>query len=268
VLNSILISRALKFLFLGLAFAALAKGDDTLSFVASPYKASLYPNPRFPLKGKLLYIFIDETKSRQSSVTLFYLPNDGIKMYAVTKSLENMNQMMRNEFPDGLDVDRANEILSDILFDKWNSYSEMAPNPGRLDHLDQPETDPVPSKECLRLVNELLTTPKIEIQGNHWIAFRVVFNDLDGISFRKFSGTLKPLMIMEYNETVLLADDPSKVRHHWTEYWTDDILQKAIKQKNDLLSKQLAAWEAARRGKPQGVNPNIVASRRGQAEER
>jgi hypothetical protein len=182
-----------------------------------------------------------------SSRLTFYFPNDETEMYSITKSLQNMNRMMKNEFSEGLAIGKVDEILPDILSLKWNSDSEWIPVSGYFDHLDlyQAPEAPIPNKEYLNLVKELFTTPKIEVRDNHWIVSRAVANSLNGVSFRKFSGTLKPLMITEYNETVLLADDSSKVARHWSEYWTDDILQEAIKKKNNLLSKLSAEWKSA-----------------------
>jgi hypothetical protein len=245
--------RTIQILFLYLLLAATVKGDgsSTMSFIASPFKADLYPYPGFPLKGKLLLISIEETNAGRVSKSMFYLPNDGTEMYCVTTSLQNMNRLMKNEFPDGLGANRANEILRYLLFHKWMSSDEESQYYCYPEHMLQMQEFPVSGKECLDLTKKLFTMPKIEIRNNHWIAFTVVTVDrFYGISFRKFSGTLKPLMITENSETVLVPNQPEKTWQPWSVYWTEDILRGAIKEKNALLSKQLTEWEKITANKP------------------
>ena len=249
MLNFTFLIKAIKILFLSLTLATIARSDSSMSFTVGHERGDIYPNPRFPLMGKFVYINVKELKSGKHSYLLFYLHNDGSKMYCVEKSLQNMNQVMENEFPNGLGVDRANEILKDLLVRRWNSVTEAAPTSWDFEHLWDPDTNPPPrTKETFPLAKELFGMPKIEVRGNQWFTHRIVQNSHSGLSFRKFAGTLKPLMITEYSETILVADKKFEaVEWPWLS-WNDDTLRMAIKKKKALLSKHLAEWEIRQAG--------------------
>jgi len=250
------LTKRVKFVFAYLLFATLAKGDSAPAFKVDEIQI-FHPGDHFPTRGKFAYIRVRETKSSQSSHFLSYMNNNGTESYCVTRTLRGMNRMMASEFPGGISVDKAENILWEILLSKWGGDSSYIVY---MSHLNETVAK-FPGKERgLQLAKELFGAPVIEVNGNNWLVHAFTANTRNGISFRKFFGTLKPFMIVEYNETILLPDEDKES----DELWSDDVLRMAIKKKHALLPRLLAEWKTTIEGsddktdgrKPNRDNPN------------
>lgn len=187
----------------------------------------------FNFKGKLVLVELAGngiTHQRTVALAVYY-PASGAPAYTVTRSLLRMSEMLREEFPDGIDPELAKKVLHFLVPSSWGYPDSSLATPMLVEVL-QERIPNIPKEKLKYYIDNIFELTKIGITGNDWKMQVVIYGDDDAIHLDQFKGTLAPFSISQFKTTVLF-ERQGKGPH--PRFPTEEDLKTALRNKKLLL---------------------------------
>jgi hypothetical protein len=156
-----------------------------------------------------------------------YFDNSG-RAWPLLGGYWNIVQMLRCEFPDGIDLAFAQTKLVTILTEFSAGDGLIADN-NVIDQVIDSQAHLSRDGEAQKLVRELLEKPKVTILGNNWSARFLTIAVRERVRINVIKGIMKPFSIQ--SEVVETLTDEC------TDNFTIARLRAALERKNAMLER-------------------------------
>jgi hypothetical protein len=191
----------------------------------------------FKFKGQLRWIPVvgKGITAGQRTVSLHaYFPADGAAAYVVSGSPSRMAEMLRTEYPDGIDAKSAKNILMFFVLGCSGEQDASLVTRMFLDDILGERIPNIPKEKLDKLLEVLFDPPVIKIQDNDWSMQVMIIGENQTIRMSSYKGTLKPFMITEFRTRALFDPLMPFGKASW-DIFTEENLKLATENKKKFL---------------------------------
>ena len=221
------------FLAIPITSVAQAQQGDQKASLEIGKTSSLGQSFGFKFKGQLLQIpILGDGIINQRTVSLYvYYPADGSAAYVVSGSPLRMAEMLRTEYPDGVDSKSAKDVIQYFVLGCWGEQNCSVASRGLIEIFEE-RIKNIPKERLSELLTALFDLPNLKIKDNDWRLQVTIVGDNNTIQINTYTGALKPFSIDEVT-TKVIFDPKRPFQNISLDTFTEENLLLAIENKNN-----------------------------------